>query len=311
MEKEIIKFLSEFSSLPEQEALSYFEGILKRSGFEVSRSHGIHALRGEDRKETLALSFSFLPETELEVGEGIIRGAGAQLNSSLAAALQHLPKNSRYNLEIIISPAGERKLPEVKADSALVIFPTELKIAIGQRGMEKLKIEIFTPGGSSAYPELGINALYKAIDAIERLRLLGIEVIGLSSSPKPWSLPERAEIIAEIWEEQGEESELKKKAYRALAGLECKFEVVEALKGFSLSESEDIIKELQKAVERYRRPELTHFRGASPAGYLHSKGVKAVIFGPGKPELGLSEREWVVINEVVEFADIMGEHLRE
>ena len=306
MRNEIKSVLSEISTLSHGEVKNYFRKALRNLGFEVYGEDYIHGIRSY-KSSSVALFFTYVPE-EFKIEGELVRGEGVFFNGSIAAFIAILSHNSPQNIEVIISDVSDRRLPEIESNSALVVYPTELKVANEQPALERLKIEISTAGGSSAYPEQGMSSLYRAIDVTERLRLLDIEVVSLVAKHKYSSLPSKAEIILDIWGR--ETGEMKKKVYRALLGLDCKFDVIENVDSFYLNEDEAIVTKLKKAIEPYGEVNMGDIRGSVALGNLNSKGVKAVAFGPGKAEMNLSKGEKVGINELVDFGNILGEFLR-
>ncbi len=306
MRNEIKRVLSEISTLSRGEVLNYFRKALKNSGFKVYGEDYIHGIRSY-KSSSVALFFTYVPE-EFKIEGELVRGEGVCLNGSIAAFIAILSHHSPQNIEVIISDVSDRSLPETESNSALVVYPTELKVANEQPAMERLKIEISTAGGSSAYPGQGISSLYRAIDVTERLRLLGIEVVSLVAKHKSNSLPSKAEILLELWGR--ETGEMKKKVYRALAGIDCKFDVIESVDSFYMNEDEMIVTKLKKAIEKYEMANIVEIKGSVVLGNLNSKGVKAVAFGPGKAEMNLSKGEKVGINELVDFGNILREFLR-
>lgn len=84
----------------------------------------------------------------------------------------------------------------LRPDYVVIGEASELNIKRGQRGRTRIHVDIKGKAAHSAHPESGINAVYKAVKLIERIRemprrtddFLGkgiIELIGIDSLPKP------------------------------------------------------------------------------------------------------------------------------
>ncbi|NOZ58927.1 MAG: M20 family metallopeptidase [Euryarchaeota archaeon] len=248
----------------------------------------MHALAGEELR--------YSPEVHFVVGEETAKASGS-------AAL-----------------AGR-----CRASFAIVAEPTSLALHLGQRGRVTISVAVRGRAAHASRAELGVNAIYRAIDAIERLRLLpmaehpqlgsaGLEVTEISAGVAPNVVPEVCTFTIDRRLTLGETPEQAlRQVHRALAGLEYEAKLVngEYSKPFLLEREHPFVKALAEAISRHRELRYGVSRATTDASYYHSAGIPAVIFGPGKPELAHTREERIDINEVVEFSSILVDFLRQ
>ena len=181
-----------------------------------------------------------------EVVDGKLWGRGSTDDrGSLAAftiALAALPRDSLYGEVYAVGTVGEELLEgaalegvldEVKPDGVVIGEPTDCRLGIGHKGRCRV---IFTLKGKAAHsssPEVGENAIEKAVEVIRRVRqiprandpLLGrsvMEPIQISSSPNPSfsTIPYECQVIFDRRIVRGETRETVLEAHNnALADL--------------------------------------------------------------------------------------------
>ena len=144
-----------------------------------------------------------------ELRDGKIWGRGAtDIKGGLVAAalaIAGLAEEDFSGTLIFSASVGEEKLEgvalrevvrEAGPDFALVIEPTESRLAAGQKGRAEFWIEVQGRPAHTSRPELGENAIYRAVDFLRQVRgippqldeLLGpgvTELIEIISSPYP------------------------------------------------------------------------------------------------------------------------------
>ena len=144
-----------------------------------------------------------------EYSQGKIWGRGAADDKgSLAAftvALARLPREAirgevyavgTVGEELIEGAALETVLDEIHPDGVIIGEPTDCRLGIGHKGRARLVFSIHGKAAHSSSPEVGDNAIDKAVEVIRRVRqipsvedpLLGksvMEPIQLFSSPYP------------------------------------------------------------------------------------------------------------------------------
>lgn len=216
-----------------------------------------------------------------ERAEGRIWGRGAtDVKGSLAAALVAVGTLRRERLagtlilaatvgeEMFEGLALERVLRERPADRVVICEPTDLRLGLGHKGRCALVLEAEGVAAHSSRPEEGVNAVYRIIEAIERIRalpprrdeLLGpgvTELVEIVSSPFPGTsmVPDRCAARFD----------------RRLVRGETPASV--------LQEMEGAIAGLEGVTLRYHRPEMRCYTGMAftpedfhPAWALSSEG---------------------------------------
>jgi putative selenium metabolism hydrolase len=143
--------------------------------------------------------------------EGRVWGRGAtDVKGSLAAlavALGALPRVELAGTALVSASVGEERveglavaaiLRRQPAQAAVICEPTGLRLGLGHRGRASLVLEAEGRAAHTSRPENGINAVYRLLEAIPRVRamprredtLLGrghIELVEISSQPFPGS----------------------------------------------------------------------------------------------------------------------------
>ena len=143
--------------------------------------------------------------------EGRIWGRGAtDVKGSLAAlvvAMGTLPRGELAGTIVVSASVGEERIEGLAvanvlrlhpAQAAVICEPTGLRLGLGHRGRASLVVEAEGKAAHTSRPENGINAVYRLIEAVERIQdmprredpLLGwghIELVEISSEPFPGS----------------------------------------------------------------------------------------------------------------------------
>ncbi len=118
-----------------------------------------------------------------EIRDGKIWGRGASdMKGPLAAAvtaLGRIPADSFVGTLAVSTSIGEEQhegaalekvMALVKPDFVVICEPNGCCLGIGQKGRAGIWIDVTGKPAHSSVPHLGDNAMYKAVDAIERLR---------------------------------------------------------------------------------------------------------------------------------------------
>jgi putative selenium metabolism hydrolase len=146
-----------------------------------------------------------------ERAEGRVWGRGAtDVKGSLAAlvvAIGTLPRADVPGTILVSASVGEERIEGLAvsailerrpAQAAVICEPTNLALGLGHRGRASLVLEAEGKAAHTSRPENGVNAVYRLIEAIARVRamrrpedgLLGhgsIELVEISSEPFPGS----------------------------------------------------------------------------------------------------------------------------
>ncbi len=144
-----------------------------------------------------------------ELSEGKIWGRGAtDIKGGLAGmviALGRMPRDAFRGTLILSASVGEeliegaalqKVMENTHPDGVVIIEPTQCRLGIAQKGRAGFWVNTTGRAAHTSHPEQGENAIYKAVDVIQRLRdlplpedpVLGkgvMELIEIQSSPFP------------------------------------------------------------------------------------------------------------------------------
>ena len=213
---------------------------------------------------------------------------------------------------------------------------SELNIKRGQRGRTRIYFDVEGKAAHSAHPDAGINAVYKAMPLIAKIRemhlpvddFLGkgiVELIGVETLPRPVDsvVPYRARISYDLRLLPGETKntvlerfqkiidEIKKEdadfdvnfciASGKLQTTDGKTEVVEAFPpAWKLPEKHELVQKSRLVLESIGlKPKITEYGFCTNGSYSAGvAGIPTIGFGPGK------ERTAHLIDEFVEIGEM-------
>jgi len=287
-----------------------------------------------------------------EISEGRIWGRGtADMKGALAAMICAPAYLDRRNLsgkivvsasvaeELLIGTALDHILSRFPADAVVIGEPTGLKLSIAEKG--RASVEMICGGtiAHSSRPDLGDNAVYRMMEAVERVRsmsrradhILGeevIELVEISSSPSPGngSIPDSCRSLWECRLLSGEsKEEFLKRWEKALEGMD-KTEIAIAsyeipaytgelikmedyLPGWTDGEVDgkfretvaQSIGEQGRKVENYPVP-----YGCNALVSASKRKIPTVIIGPGDIALAHKPNENILIDELLCAASLYG-----
>lgn len=226
---------------------------------------------------------------------------------------------------------------EIVPDFVVLGEPTDLKVYRGQRGRMELQISAFGKSAHGAHNQKGVNAIYKlnrVISEIEKLDKnlpekppLGKGSITVSqmitSGPSLCSVPDfaRIHIDRRLTVDENRESVLKELGQiLSKTGMEGEIAIPEyqttSWKGFTvmqeayfptwiLEEDHVLVKAAQQAVNQvFATSRPTSFWSFSTNGVASSGrlGIPTIGFAPGKEELAHSDRESILLYDLLAAA---------
>ncbi|MCL4560089.1 MAG: YgeY family selenium metabolism-linked hydrolase [Chloroflexi bacterium] len=282
------------------------------------------------------------------VREGKIWGRGASdMKGPLAAAivaLGRIPVDEFSGTLAVSASIGEEvhegaalaKVNEqVHPDGVVICEPNGCKLGVGQKGRAGIKIEVFGKPAHSSVPHLGENAIYRAVEIINRLRrmalptdpLLGegvMELIDGISSPYPSlsTVPVQFTMRYDRRLVQDETMESVRASIQAsLEGLadwsmvipKVKIETYpgEVLKepdfhpGWAIDPGSPWIRKASRGLEMAGiQPETTTARFCTNGSYTAGvAGLPTLIFGPSSGLLAHCVDEYIAIDELIQGAE--------
>jgi len=219
----------------------------------------------------------------------------------------------------------------IVGDYAIVLEPTELKIATAQRGLAWFEVIVGGRAAHAGTPYMGINAISKAMKAIEALeryhgrlakkkhKLLGsptCTVTKIEGGIKENVVPPSCRLIVDRRMIPGESvrsvSSEVAETLSAVAKKERHFKFdLKQMGGFISSEvspSIPLVSDLKKNLREVAgiRPKLwgTPF-GSDMRNFVHDANVPAVTFGPGNIENAHCFDEYIEIDQVTTCARVL------
>jgi succinyl-diaminopimelate desuccinylase len=308
--------------------------MLNSEGVEAEiDAHGnvVASLEGREEKRIVLNAHMDTVQGELRVKavEDVIYGRGAtDMKGGLAGvieALSLLAKGEpRYDVifhgvvreEVDGYGSYSLNARGLKADLAIVAEPTGLDIFLGQRGRVTIYAKILGRAAHASKPELGVNAVLKACEAVKKLSrirakshsILGegrLTVTGISGGKESNVIPAECLLTMDRRLTLGETPEEALMQVReALKGLNSEVYLEERPTPYStpfLIDRNPLIRELRSSVRRFHSCNYGVSRATTDASFYVNSGVPAVIFGPGNPDLAHTAEEHINIGEVVDF----------
>ncbi len=279
-----------------------------------------------------------------DLRDGYIRGRGASdMKSGLAAMIIALGALQRagapFRGKIVLQAAGDeetgseggtllmiRREIGKGADFAIVSEPTNLQIAIGNRGLRWLDVSVRGRASHAGRPHLGANAVQGAARCIGALAEMGfrashplfeiphpsLSVTMIQGGTKINIIPERCTFSIDRRMVPGETSESIRQEIEevlrscAPPGISTEVRIThEGWDPYALDPGHALVRGLSRAVEEVtgRVPEIKGKAGCTDASHLYHKGrIAAVCFGPGLEDLAHQANERVSLEKVVQAA---------
>lgn len=192
---------------------------------------------------------------------------------------------------------------EFEKRMAIVMEPTELKIAKRHYGCLEIDVEFLGESAHGAYPDRGLNAIEKAMKFLESLeRDIPYLVQRIEGGSYEYVVPDKCsvrldflippEIDVNVFENDILEK-LKNENYT----------VVEKAQGFV---SGEVTVLLEKAFERAGFPiDYGEMRSWTDAINFREAGWDVVVFGPGELHLCHTEKERIRIEDILKAKDVL------
>jgi succinyl-diaminopimelate desuccinylase len=278
--------------------------------------------------------------------EGYIYGRGASdMKSGLAAmiiALGALRKaGAPFRGQIIFQAVGDEETGSdggtlclvrrgigAGADWAIVSEPTNLTVAIGNRGLRWLEVTIKGRASHAGRPHLGANAIHAASRIINELAHIpfkarhplfeiphpSLSVTMIQAGTKINIIPERCTFSIDRRMVPGETSESVLKEIEEILnkssseGISSEVRIShQGWDPYAIDPSLPLVQILCQAVEEVvgQFPQIKGKAGCTDASHLvHRGGIPSVCFGPGFEDLAHKANERVALEKVVQAARV-------
>ncbi len=207
----------------------------------------------------------------------------------------------------------------VNSDLCIVGEPTNLDIAIAEKGVLWIRIVVKGKSAHAGLPEKGKNAIERAYSIIKALSdmeyktthpLLGkptINIGKISGGTKVNVVPDYCEIEVDRRIIPGEDvEEVKKEIIECLKDQEYSIEYFLHAKPFEIDKNNEFVLRLKEIVKNVtnKEPKIKGIFGFTDARFAYEKGVTPIIFGPGSAKQSHTVNECVEIEQVLNAAKI-------
>ncbi|MGH2830265.1 MAG: M20 family metallopeptidase [Actinomycetota bacterium] len=279
------------------------------------------------------------PPFEAVVEGGILHGRGsADMKGACAAAIAAaaalkqagLPGSGRLTLHLVadeevLGPHGTTALYErgmAAADAAIVGEPTDLSVAIAERGMVWVVARTKGVAAHGSRPDLGRNAIEEMARLIPALRaivsplehpLLGTPTLNIGTihgGAKINIVPDACEIEIDRRRLPGESHEdvlTQMHAAAAAAGVEATFEIIHSAEPCECDEDAEIV-QLARAAHQAVRGSAAAISGMTGVTDAHTlqgiAKIPTIILGPGSLAQAHTVDEWVRVDDLGDAAEM-------
>lgn len=285
---------------------------------------------------------------EAEIVDGVMYGRGvADMKGGCGAILKAFietankenenNKNLTGDLYLMFSSdeeyAGENikkaldleQLPKI--DFALIPEPSDGKICNAHKGEVWLQVEFFGKNAHSSTPKLGNNAIYMAMDFIQKLRILekeyeknihpayGCETVSvgvIEGGENPNMVPAYSKILIDqryLPEQDVEKvtedfSEIIRQCREENSDFQCKFTVLGNWNSMYTDETSKDFKRIKDTFSKEygKELELVFWQAWGEGGYINMYDIPTAYFGAGDIKFAHSPNEQINICEIAKLA---------
>ena len=201
---------------------------------------------------------------------------------------------------------------------AIVAVCTGNDIVIGHKGRVDVEVTIRGRSAHSSSPELGVNALEGAAEAMARVRSIElgdpdpdlgkrtVTPVGLEAFPgAAQTIPDVARLLLDCRLLPGDDPEsivsLIAESLEEMHPFRVETKAGDAMFPSDVPGDSWLVESLARSVERAvgASPSLLRISAATDSGYLNSHGIPAVLFGPGDISKAHTDEDYVLVDEAV------------
>jgi acetylornithine deacetylase len=262
---------------------------------------------------------------EPRIEDGRLYGRGAyDMKGALAAILDAAAHASGLRGDVIVTAVADEELASigteavlgrVRADAAIVVEPTELRVAVAHKGFVGFEFETHGVAAHGSRPHLGVDAIAKMGPVLVALKALDER---LQSGPShslvgPGSLhasliegghefssyPARCLLTGERRTIPGETVEQVEAELRAVAG-EAKLRLTFSRDPFEASEADPFVQLVTRIAGETEPVGVSYW---ADSGLIAGAGIPTVLFGP-TGEGAHADVEWVDLASLERVRDV-------
>ncbi len=224
--------------------------------------------------------------------------------ASVAAILSAVEESDEFVLNVAFlsdeeeGGRGSEHFARRRKGRAIIMEPTELKIAEAQYGSVEIAVNVEGKPSHGAFPDFGVSAIEKAFELYEKIRNLwsSFSIQEIRGGDDSYAIPESCYIrLAFVFPPEISSKDVLDKILK-VAESYGSVEVVEFWDGFYC----DDIPELSSLVT-----EKTVMKSWTDAANLKAEGWKVTIWGPGELEFCHTKYERVKLSEVERAKEII------
>jgi len=331
----------------EQALLAYLEARLESLGLvpfwqPVEENRANLIWRGADPPKLLLTAHADTvpvddPPDRPRVEAGCVWGWGsADVKAGIAAillALEEIPEIRELPVAVAFTVdeeqggLGSKVLPEaVRAEAAVVLEPTELRICPAQAGSLEVRIELAGIPSHGGEFEAGRNAILRATELLRAFETMefvraehplagrgGFNVMEIRGGQLALLVPDRCTLSVDFRVLPGQEMEaVRQEVLRVVEAHGGNAEILDESPPFELPEDAPVLCLLREAYEQAlgRPAEVGAIRSWTDAENLVSAGIPAVVFGPGRLAVAHTAFEHVEVRQVAEAARVLSRAIR-
>lgn len=297
--------------------------------------------------------WSYDPYGGIVTDDKLMGRGSADMKGSLAAmiyAASYLNRDEIAGTIIVSASVAEEMIPGRALESILDTFPadgvvigepTQLRLGFIEKGRCTIGMTAKGRVAHSSRPELGENAIYYAVNAIDRIKaiplrsdsLLGkevIELVEIRSTPSPgngsvpdycWGLwecriltGENEQAFLERFSKSQKDTSWQEKINFAIETIDVACYTgkhligKDFLPGWRGDENSRIFRQMKNAIEMSGIP-LINWPipyGCNALASCGLRGVPTVVFGPGNVELAHRPNEYLEVRDLWKAAEVFG-----
>jgi succinyl-diaminopimelate desuccinylase len=359
--RRLIRINSENPPGDESRIAAFVAGSLKDAGLKVriyafkkKRGNVVAVLGGESGKHSLLITphldtvpagrnWKFAP-LAAKIKNNKIYGLGAtDCKGNLACAMEALQSLAEdgfvpdYNL-VFAATADEEcgsglglipllKKKIIRPEAAVVLDSDDFKIITTQKGLIHLKVKVQGKRAHGAYPDRGINAIDKALEAIREIKALKF----LRAKDKFLRPPtinlgtirggDKVNVVADWCEFEldlrflpGEPVKALVKKIKGILAKHCqryKIEIESLQQPYRISRDHPLVRQLSRAMRKEKaRPQIRGSEGATVITFFQHKNIPALATGFGASGCCHTADEFVKVNNLYKGAQVLEEFLK-
>ncbi len=192
---------------------------------------------------------------------------------------------------------------EFKGRKAIIMEPTELRIAKRHYGCLEIDVEFSGLSAHGAYPDRGVNAIEKAMKFVEELKGKGLCLIQrIEGGSYEYVVPNKCSMRLDfVIPPEVDVNAFERHILEILRGENCR--TIEKAQGFV---SGNVVDVLEIALDKVGLPvRYGEMRSWTDAINFKEAGWDVVVFGPGELHLCHTERERIKIDEIIKAKDVL------